>query len=215
VTTEMQPVGWGMDPNTDKAADRPLVNVGGERVALGPLSRKLVSLYQAWMNDIATQGWAGYPERPEPLSDERMEVWYERAATDQDRMYFTIYEVDSWRSMGFCVLRDIDLKNRTAEFGLTIGDPADRGKGYGTEAVKLLLDLAFTGLGLNNVQLEVFEFNHAGLRAYQKAGFKEIGRRRRAYYMGGRFWDVVYMDCLAEEFSSPVLGRLLTPDDAR
>jgi RimJ/RimL family protein N-acetyltransferase len=204
-----------MDPKADDAADRPLVNIVGERVALGPFSRESLPRYQSWMNDIATQGWAGFPDRPDPLSDERMALWYERVATDQERMYFTIYEMTAWRAVGFCVLRDIDQQNRTAEFGMTIGDPADRGKGYGTEAVTLLLDLAFTGLGLNNVQLEVFEFNHAGLRTYQKAGFKEIGRRRRAYFMGGKLWDIVYMDCLAEEFTSPVLSRILDPGDAR
>jgi RimJ/RimL family protein N-acetyltransferase len=202
-----------IDPNKDETADQPVINVAGERVALGPLSRELLSSYRAWMNDVVTQGWAGFPIRPEPFTDERMAVWYERAATDQERMYFTVYESSAWRAIGLCALRDIDLQHRTAEFGLAIGNRADRGKGYGTEAVMLLLDVAFTGLGLNNVQIEVFEFNHAGLRAYQKAGFKEIGRRRRAYFMGGRFWDVVYMDCLADEFNSPVLSRLLDPDN--
>jgi RimJ/RimL family protein N-acetyltransferase len=198
-----------MDADAGDAGDRPPVNLVGERVALGPLSRALLPRYQAWMNDVATQGWAGFPARPEPFTDERMAQWYERAATDQERLWFTVYETGAWRAVGFCVLRDIDHRHRTAEFGLTIGDRSDRGKGYGTEAVTLLLDLAFTGLGLHNVQLQVYEFNRAGLRAYQKAGFKEIGRRRRAYFMGRRFWDVVYMDCLAEEFSSPVLGAVL------
>jgi RimJ/RimL family protein N-acetyltransferase len=201
-----------MNPNADEVAGRPLVNVVGERVALGPLSRAHLARFQVWMNDVATQGWAGYPARPEPLTDERMAQWYDQAATDQERMFFTIYETGAWRAIGFCVLRDIDPRHRTAEFGLTIGDRADRGKGYGTEAVKLLLDLAFTALGLNNVQLQVYEFNRAGLRSYQKAGFKEIGRRRRAHFMGGRFWDVIYMDCLAEEFTSPVLGRVLSAE---
>jgi RimJ/RimL family protein N-acetyltransferase len=163
------------------------------------------------MNDVQTQSWAGFPGRPEPWSDERMVNWYERAATDHDRMWFTIYETGIWRALGFCVLREIDQHHGTAEFGITIGDRENRGKGYGTEAVKLLLDLAFTGLGLRNIQLQVYEFNHGAVRAYERAGFKEIGRRRGAYLMGGRHWDVVYMDCVSEEFESPVLSRILTP----
>ena len=82
---------------------RPVVNVIGDRVALGPLSGQLLTSYQAWMNDFATQGWAGYPSLPEPLSDERMAEWYQRAATDRERMFFTIYETESWRAIGFCV----------------------------------------------------------------------------------------------------------------
>jgi RimJ/RimL family protein N-acetyltransferase len=142
-----------------------------------------------------------------------MANWYERAATDREMMWFAIYETGEWRPVGLCVLRDIDPRHGTAEFGITIGDREDRRKGYGTEGVKLLVDLAFTGLGLRNVQLGVYEFNHGGVRAYQRAGFKEIGRRRGAYFMGGKFWDVIYMDCVAEEFESPVLSRLLTPGE--
>jgi diamine N-acetyltransferase len=201
-----------MQGSEGNSAARPPVTVIGQRVTLAPLSRTLLSHYQSWMNDVATGAWAGYPDRPGPWTDEAMTKWYEQAATDHERLWFTVYETENWRAVGSCVLRDIDHRHRTAEFGLIVGDPADRGKGYGTEAVALLLDLAFTGLGLNNVQLQVYEFNRAGLRAYEKAGFKEIGRRRHAHFMGGRFWDVVYMDCLAEEFRSPVLGRLLDPD---
>jgi diamine N-acetyltransferase len=204
-----------MHAGAGEPAVRPVLNVVGERVALGPLSRTLLPRYQAWLNDVATQAWAGFPVRPEPWTDEQMAHWYDRAATDHERMFFTIYETDAWRAVGFCVLRDIDPSHRTAEFGMTIGDRTDRGKGYGTEAVRLLLDLAFTGLGLQNVQLQTYEFNHAALRAYERAGFKEYGRRRRCHFMGGRFWDVVYMDYLAEEFCSPVLSRVLTPDEAR
>ena len=95
---------------------------------------------------------------------------------------------------------------------MTIGDPADRGHGFGTAAVMLLLDVAFLGLGLSNVQLRVFEFNHAGIAAYRRAGFTEIGRRRGSYSMGGRSWDEIYMDYRAEDFRSPVLASLLAPD---
>jgi diamine N-acetyltransferase len=205
-----------MKPQPDEPIEKPVVNVVGAGVALGPLSRMHLPLYSAWMNSVETQAWAAYPVRPAaPMSDERAAQWYERSAADQDRMFYTVYETGSWRAVGFCVLRDIDYYHGTAEFGLTIGNPADRGKGFGTEAVQLLLDVAFTALGLQNVQLVVYEFNHAGRRAYEKAGFREIGRRRQAYFMGGRHWDVIYMDCLASEFSSPVLGEILDPDTAR
>ncbi len=64
-----------------------------------------------------------------------------------------------------------------------------------------MLDYAFTTLGLLCVMLRVYEYNLAGLRAYRKAGFSEIGRRRECHWRGGRFWDAIYMDCLASEFA--------------
>jgi diamine N-acetyltransferase len=55
--------------------------------------------------------------------------------------------------------------------------------------------------------------NLAGIRAYQKAGFKEIGRRCQCRMMGGKLWDEVRMDCLSSGFDSPVLKRIYAPDD--
>jgi hypothetical protein len=58
----------------------------------------------------------------------------------------------------------------------------------------------------------VFEYNAAGRRCYEKAGFREMGRRRESRWYQGRFWDEIHMDILASEFTSPVLRRLLEPD---
>jgi hypothetical protein len=68
-----------------------------------------------------------------------------------------------------------------------------------------MLDYAFAVLGLQSVMLTVAEFNPAGIRAYQKAGFREFGRRRQCRWMGGQLWDDVYMDCLAPEFNWPTV----------
>jgi hypothetical protein len=59
-------------------------------------------------------------------------------------------------------------------------------------------------LGLHNVMLTVLEFNQAGIRAYQNAGFKEFGRRRQSHLSGGKLWDEIQMDCLSTEFERPV-----------
>jgi len=63
--------------------------------------------------------------------------------------------------------------------------------------------------------LIVNAYNLAGLRAYEKAGFREFGHRRQCRFMGGKMWDHVYMECIAAEFTSPVLSRVFVPDDAR
>lgn len=96
-----------------------------------------------------------------------------------------------------------------------IGEADARGKGHGTETARLMLDYAFTARGLTNVMLTVFESNMAGRRASEKAGFREIGRRRQARRMGTRRWDVICMDCVSLEFTSPLLHRVFTGDDPR
>ena len=62
---------------------------------------------------------------------------------------------------------------------------------------------------LHNVLLNVVAYNERGIRAYRRAGFREVGRRRQAWWLGGQAHDVVIMDCLATEFSSSVLQRYL------
>lgn len=192
--------------------EMPLVNIVGEAVALGPVRRDLIPLYQRWMNDFQTLPRLG--AAPGPMTLEAETRWYDEIVASDTRI-FTIYERATWRPLGTTDLRDIDHRNRSASFGVLIGEPGDRGKGYGTEATRLMLDYAFTALGLHNVLLHVYAYNLAGQRAYEKAGFKEIGRRRQCRWLGGRLWDEVLMDCLASEFESPVLGRLFVPDEAR
>ncbi len=193
--------------------EMPIVNIVGEAVALGPLRRDLVPVYARWMNDLAVVKNSGTP--PLPMTIEREEGWYERAAKSDDTYSFTIYERAGWLPLGTTSLMGVDWRNRTAEFGILIGEATGRGKGYGTETARLLLDYAFTALGLHSVFLRVHEYNLAGRRAYEKAGYREFGRRRQAQQMGGRLWDTIYMDCLASEFTSTNLAAIFAPDEPR
>ena len=194
----------------------PVVNVVGERVALGPLRRDLLVTYHRWFNDFGTLRTTG--AIPLPLSMEQQEAMYDGLATD-DRdphgVSYTIYRSHDMTPIGTCRLQDVTYRNRTAELVIIIGEPSERGKGYGTEAVRLVLDHAFTALGLNNVMLKVYEYNLAGQRAYVKAGFREFGRRTQAQFMGGKLWDVIFMECLAADFQSPVLGKVFVGDVPR
>jgi diamine N-acetyltransferase len=124
---------------------------------------------------------------------------------------FTIYERATWQPIGNCGIHAIDWVNRRTEVGIMIGEPSARGKGYGTEAMRLLLDHAFTVLNLHSVMLSVYGYNLPAQRSYAKVGFTEIGRRRESRWHNGRFWDEIYMDILAAEFESPVLRRMLAP----
>jgi len=190
--------------------ERPVLNVKGELVALGPLRRDLLPLYQRWINDIEVARALGIFL---PLTVEKETEWYESEAKSEKSALFTIYELSTLRPIGTTALINLDHRNRRAEFGIAIGEADCRNKGYGTETTRLVLDYAFTVVGLHNVMLRVFEFNHGAMRAYEKAGFKEIGRHRQSYLAGSRMWDEIWMDCLSTEFESPVLGRLFKTED--
>jgi RimJ/RimL family protein N-acetyltransferase len=189
--------------------DPPILNITGEKVALGPLRRDLVPLYLRWVNDFDVTRTLGLTIGP--MTAEAEEAWYERVSRSEDEVPFTIYERAAMRPIGNTGLHDIDHSHRTAEFGIMIGEKECWGKGYGTEVTRLMLDYGFTALGLHNIMLTAYSFNDRGLRAYTRAGFREIGRRREAFRLAGQAYDVVYMDCLATGFESPRLRQVLEP----
>ncbi len=175
--------------------EQPVINITGEQIALGPLRRDLIPTYMRWFNDLETDRTQG--DLPGPRTIERATGWYERNATSEDAIWFTVYVIATMQPVGITWLSDIDHTNGTAYFAISLGESSARGKGYGTETARLMLDFAFKGLGLHNVALDVFANNPAGIRAYQKAGFTEFGRIREAYVMGGRRWDDILMEALA------------------
>ncbi len=187
---------------------RPIVNIEGELVALGPLREEHLPLYTRWMNEFDTTSRLGMA--PRPFTVEQESAWFDKAASDTGPPTFTIYERATWRPIGNCGLHVIDTTNHRTDLGIMIGEPDARGKGYGTEAMRLLLDYAFTILGMHNVMLTVYAFNVPAIRSYEKVGFREFGRRRESQWHNGRYWDTIYMDILASEFESPVLRALLT-----
>lgn len=193
----------------------PHINIEGQGVLLGPFEREQIPLYTRWFNNFETLRTQGDPV-PKPMSLEITTSWYESyVAGNSETTWFTVYERNSRAPIGWTKLKDIDYRNRSAEFAVMIGEPSGRGKGYGTETARIMLDYGFTALGLHNIRLYYFEFNRAGKRAYEKAGFLEYARRRESHLMGGKLWDTVYMECLSTEFESPLLGKIFTPDVPR
>ena len=195
----------------ERAGAAPIYNIVGDLVALGPLVLDPDGERLHWANDFRTI--RGY-DPPYPMTAEHFQRIHDLTIAGK-RVVFTLYERATARLIGHAGLQGIDPRNRSAELNLFVGAPDARGKGYGTEATQLVLDYAFTALGLHSACLWVYAFNLAAIRAYEKAGLCEAGRRRESAWMGDRFWDEILMECLARDFTSPVLGRVFTPDAPR
>jgi RimJ/RimL family protein N-acetyltransferase len=186
-------------------SDTPIVTIIGERTALGPLRPELYSLHTRWVNDTEV-GWNVFG-LPQTRTLQQESEWLDAELQDPRSLYFLIYAQDRWRPIGVTSLTAIDFRRGTATFRMLIGDPADRSKGFGTEVARLMLEHAFNVLGLHNVMLTVFGFNPAGQRAYAKAGFCELGRRRECVPREGKLWDEIYMECLSTEFPNALEAR--------
>ncbi len=189
-----------------------VINMRGQKAALGPLRKDLLPLYLRWRNNFEIQ-WT-YGNSTVPVTAEQQESWLENQ-DGNDIFWFTVYQLDPFRPVGITDLFEINQRWGSARFGVLIGEEDARGIGLGTEVAQLMLDFAFTALGLHNVMLSVVEYNEAGRRAYEKAGFREFGRRRGADIIGGQRYDEIFMDCIASEFQSPLLADILSPDRLR
>jgi RimJ/RimL family protein N-acetyltransferase len=136
---------------------------------------------------------------PSPKSVAR---WIEKEVLEYSpaSYFFSIRALADDRLIGDLSLDVIDWSGRDAFVGLGIGETEYWGKGYGTDAMNVLLRFAFLEINLKRVTLNVFEYNPRAIRSYEKAGFRHEGRERQVLKKHGRRWDMVFMGILREEW---------------
>ena len=117
-----------------------------------------------------------------------------------DRLGFSIRTLADERLIGLIGLYTVFPVQREAFMGIHIGERDYWGKGYGTDALRVLLRYAFDELNLHRVSLSVLEGNERAMRSYEKCGFRYEGRQRQVWAYDGRRWDVVYMSVLRDEW---------------
>lgn len=179
----------------------------GKKCYLSPPSLEDAEKWTEWDNDLEVTIPMG-EEAYTPYSVDKTREIISNIIKKQSHI-FSIVELKTDKSIGRCMLFAIDQVDRRAMFGIAIGDKKYWSKGYGLEATKLLLDYGFNLLNLNNIMLGVYSFNQRAINCYKKVGFKEIGRRRQARIIGGKKFDVILMDILAEEFESVYVNRFV------
>lgn len=113
---------------------------------------------------------------------------------------YLILEKQSQIPIGITSLIHIDLKNRNAECIIDLGEKSYWGKGYGREAMQLLLEYAFLEMNLHRVSLRVFSFNKRAINLYEKLGFQYEGSSRQALFRNGKWHDIIQMGILQQEY---------------
>jgi RimJ/RimL family protein N-acetyltransferase len=117
-----------------------------------------------------------------------------------DAVEFRLRTLDDDRLIGFVALHSIEWNNRAGLLSIGIGEPDYRGKGYGSDALRLILRYAFDELNLERVGLDVIANNAAAIRAYEGAGFSKEGVLRRAVLRDGQHHDRILMGILRDEW---------------
>jgi len=172
----------------------------GDRVVLRPIERPDLPRLWELVEDIEVA--ALFSAGPVVLASlAQWEARFEQEAANPrtDQAWFAI-EVES-QLIGQAGLQRIDHFNQRCELGIALGKEY-WGKGFGQEAVRMLIEYAFTHLHMNRVSLHVLAEDARAVGAYLKAGFREEGRLRRAAWFRGRFHDELVMSVLQEERKS-------------
>ncbi len=145
-----------------------------------------------WHNDPSLYDTLVSPFRY--VSQAAEEAWIgTKVAYSQTEIQLAICLKEDMRHIGNIHLTDIDWVSRHGYLGIFIGEPQDRSKGYGRQAVRLMLRHAFTDLGLHRVYLTVLDDNPQAIRVYEKCGFVVEGRLRQHAYKRGQFRDLILM----------------------
>ena len=173
----------------------------GERVRLWAIEKDDLPRFVAWLNDPEVHcNLILY----QPLSLPQEEQWYAdilKEPVDEQPLCIDIKAGENWEHTGNISLMQLNQHDRSAEIGIFISRKNFWNKGYGCEAMRLMIGHGFNNLNLNRIYLRVYETNPNGVQCYEKAGFKHEGRLREARYHEGCYIDMLMMSILKSDWT--------------
>jgi RimJ/RimL family protein N-acetyltransferase len=173
--------------------------LAGNKVLLRPVAVEDVAFIPD--ADPEAMRLTGSHPGPEPLSREFMREWYATRADHDDRLDLAVVDRATGQFAGEVVLNELNPDNESCSFRILLCGDANRGRGLGTEATRLILGHAFEYVGLHRVDLEVYDFNPRARRVYEKVGFVFEGTLRDALHWEGAWIDAHVMSILAPEWA--------------
>ena len=177
----------------------------GRRVILRPFGADDVDTMAQVLADPEVLRLTGSTHSPDDtdgetgVPDDRLRQWYGSRNDHVDRLDLAIVDRGLDRVVGEVVLNDLDPGNESCSIRILIG-PAGRDRGFGSEAMRLMTDFAFSHSDLYRLELEVYAFNPRALRVYEKIGFVREGVRRAALLFDGERIDAITMSILRPEW---------------
>jgi diamine N-acetyltransferase len=169
----------------------------GEHLYLRPLEKEDLPYIREWANDPEVRRLTG---EVTPMSDAGANEFLDRVRQDRERVWFAIVLKENDQIIGETGLLRMFHAWRTTDLSVIIGDKEAWNKGYGTEAILLLLDYAFGALNFHRVSLGVVGFNARAIHFYEKVGFRREGIQRDGYYLDHKYHDFVMMSILEDEY---------------
>lgn len=171
----------------------------GKLVRLREYRDEDIKTAQSYVNDAETVSSLVFTV-PFPYT-----YWDEQKAVGKisalnDEYYFAVETLEDGRFIGGCGIKALDWKNSRLEVGIFIGDKRLRGKGYGTDAMRVMVAFIFNEMNINKIKLQVLAFNKGAIRSYEKVGFREEAILKDEVYRQGSYHDVVVMSIFSRDY---------------
>lgn len=172
----------------------------GDRIYLSPkgTTDEELEKFTEWMNDFQVTDYTGRSGQITTIVSEK--EWLENSAKNKENRSSNIIELKDNKLIGTIGLEHFNWIARSAVLGIFIGDKEFRNNGYGTEAIKLLLEYGFKYLNLHSIRLDLLSINERAHKCYLKCGFKDTGCSREQIFLNGKYYDKLHMDMLENEF---------------
>jgi RimJ/RimL family protein N-acetyltransferase len=173
--------------------------LSGNTVSLRSLELSDLDLFHAWFADrevvrYSLSAWAF------PWSRSETQEWLEKTIRNKQVLSLGVMIRETGQLIGYAGITSISPINHSGEYYILLGDKSSWGKGYGTEATRLIVSYGFSALHLNRIMLTVYAGNPGGIKAYKKAGFQQEGILRQAGYRNGTYHDSIVMSILRSEW---------------
>ncbi len=165
----------------------------GEKVFLRAYKEEDIPFAIKYMNDRELKKLL-VTTIPFPMTPWEEEDFVKSQNSNNNGKYnFAIEDIESGKYIGGCGINDINWLSRVATVGIMIGDKDYWGKGYGTDAMKILVDFIFNNMNINKVKLGVFSFNEIAIKSYKKCGFEVEGVLKDELFKDGKYHDEIIM----------------------
>jgi RimJ/RimL family protein N-acetyltransferase len=176
----------------------------GKLIRLAPIDHeKDPEVESRWTHDLTlSRALSRKPAMPQSVVQikKKYEAIEKEVEEAKNIFHFTIRSKEDGRLLGYIRIEGIEWNHGTGSLKLAIGDPAERGKGFGSEALQCMLQFAFNELNLHRMSAVVGEDTPGALRFFVKHGFVEEVRRRKALLRDGQVWDSIHLGILQREW---------------
>ncbi|MBM3700077.1 MAG: GNAT family N-acetyltransferase [Actinobacteria bacterium] len=165
--------------------------IEGKKIILNIMGKRHISRCIRWLADPEVNKFL--TNNIKNVTRQQELEWLNFIKSSQTDIVFAINDKKSGTYIGNCGLHKVDICRKTCEFGIFIGDRKYWKKGFGTDAVKTILNFTSAELGLENVRLTVYEYNHRAINVYKRCGFCTVGILNKHHFYNDLYWDAYIM----------------------